>query len=106
MTFGDVQKFARASPILFAVLLVLLLASPALHAQTAGGTLRGQVTDPSGSFITNATVIVTTPGGDAITATTNRDGIYEFKNLAPGKCGVKVIAEGFAAFESANVEIL
>jgi hypothetical protein len=106
MTFGDVQKFARVAPILFAVLLVLLLASPALHAQTTGGTLRGQVTDPSGSFITNATVIVTTPSGDAITATTNRDGIYEFKNLAPGKYGVKVIAQGFAAFESSNLEIL
>jgi len=105
MTFGDVQNFARVAHILVAVLLVLLLASPALRAQTAGGTLRGQVTDPSGSFITNATVIVTTPGGDAITATTNRDGIYEFKNLAPGKYGVKVIAEGFAAFESANIEI-
>ena len=106
MTFGDVQKFARVAPILFAVLLALLLASPGLRAQTAGGTLRGQVTDPSGSFITNATVIVTTTGGDAITATTNRDGIYEFQNLASGKYGVKVIAEGFAAFESSNVEIL
>jgi hypothetical protein len=106
MTFGDLQKFARVAPILFAVLLALLLALPGLNAQTAGGTLRGQVTDPSGSFITNATVIVTTSGGDAITATTNRDGIYEFKNLAPGKYGVKVIAEGFAAFESSSVEIL
>ena len=106
MPFGDVQKIARVAPTLFAVLLVLLLASPALRAQTAGGTLRGQVTDPSGSFITNATVIVTTPGGDAITATTNRDGIYEFKNLAPGKYGVKVIAQGFAAFETSNIEVL
>ena len=105
MTFGGVQKTARVAPILFAVLLTLLLALPRLNAQTAGGTLRGQVTDPSGSFITNATVIVTTPAGGAMTATTSRDGIYEFKNLAPRKYGVKVIAQGFAAFE-ANVEIL
>jgi len=106
MTFGSVQKIARVAPTLFAVLLALLLASPGLYAQTAGGTLRGQVTDPSGSAIANATVIVTTPTGGAITGATNRDGIYEIKNLAPGKYGVKVISQGFAAFETSNVEVL
>jgi hypothetical protein len=77
-------------------------------AQTASGTgtLRGQVTDPSGSSIANATVIVATPTGNAITATTNREGIYEIKNLAPGKYGVKVISQGFAPFDTPNVEVL
>src|SRR6266446_1104539 len=106
MTFGGAQKIVRIALMLSAGVVALLLASPRVLAQTANSTLRGQVTDPSGSTIANATVIVTTPTGGAITAGTNRDGIYELKNLAPGKYDVKVIAEGFAAFETSNVEIL
>jgi len=101
MTLGRVQKIVLITPLLFAV----LLASP-LFAQTANGTLRGQVADPSGSVIAHATVIVTTATGNALTAITNRDGIYEFRNLIPGKYGVKVIAQGFAASETSNVEVL
>src|SRR5260370_6024878 len=73
---------------------------------TASGMRRGQVTDPEGSAIANATVIVPTPPGNAIPATTNREGIYEIKNLAQGKYGVKVISQGFAPFETSNVEVL
>jgi hypothetical protein len=95
--------------ILVALAVLLLQFLPRLlHAQTdsGSGVLRGQITDPSGSAVGNATVIVTTPAGDAITASTNRDGIYEVKGLAPGKYGVKVIAQGFTAFENPGVEIL
>jgi hypothetical protein len=106
MTFGGVQRIARIALNLLAVPLALLFASPGMLAQTASGTLRGQVTDPSGSVISNATVIVTTATGNALTAVTNRDGIYEFKSLIPGKYGVKVIAQGFAPFETSNVEVL
>src|SRR5712664_1397655 len=106
MTFGGAQNIARIALMLSAGVVALLLASPGVLAQTANGALRGQVTDPSGSTIANATVIVTTSTGGAITAATNRDGIYELKNLAPGKYDVKVISEGFAALETSNVEIL
>ena len=106
MILGGAQKIVRVSVVFFATLLMLLVGSPGLIAQTASGTLRGQVTDPSGSVIANATVIVTTAAGSALTAVTNRDGIYEFKNLIPGKYGVKVIAQGFASFEASNVDVL
>jgi Carboxypeptidase regulatory-like domain len=109
MIFSGIRRVSFVGFILSAAILALLMASTDLRAQgaqTANGTLRGQVTDPSGSAIANATVIVTTPAGNAITATTNRDGIYELKNLAPGKYGVKVVAQGFAPFESSNVQIL
>src|SRR5258708_4387314 len=107
MTFGGAQRVV-VTAFLLLVALALLFASPRMLAQTASGTgtLRGQVTDPSGSSIANATVIVTTPTGNAITATTNREGIYEIKNLAQGKYGVKVISQGFAPFETSNVEVL
>ncbi|HEY2545488.1 MAG TPA: carboxypeptidase regulatory-like domain-containing protein [Candidatus Acidoferrum sp.] len=99
--------------IVFGALLVLMattgFASPAPQtaqtpAQTSTGTLRGQVTDPSGAAIQNATVLVTT-ATVANTATTNRDGVFEVTGLAPGKYGVKVIATGFKTFEQAEITI-
>jgi len=74
------------------------------QASTATGTLRGQVTDPSGAAVTSATVLVSTAAG-AATATTNRDGLFEVTGLAPGKYSVKVIAPGFTTFEKPDVEI-
>src|ERR1700739_1063435 len=106
MNVGGVKKFRGIAFLLIAAGLASFLVLPPLSAQTATGTLRGQVTDPSGSVVANATVIVTTPAGNAITASTNREGIYEVKNLPPGKYGVKVIAQGFAPFEDADVQIL
>ncbi len=101
MSFGQVQKRTLT------ILIVLLsgMACLSLRAQTNTGTLRGQVTDPSGSAVGTATVLVTTPNGDAITANTNRDGVYEVKGLAPGKYGVKVIATGFTSFEKVDVDV-
>src|ERR1700738_3873609 len=101
MRFGPLQKYSVIC------LLTLFAALPIfpLGAQTSTATLRGQVTDPSGSAVGTATVLLTTPNGDAITANTNRDGIYEIKGLAPGNYGVKVIAPGFTQFEKDGVEI-
>jgi len=81
------------------------MAGSAAQTQQATGTLRGQVTDPSGAAVAEATVLVTTPSGAATTATTNREGNFEVKGLVPGKYGVKVIAPGFAAFEKAEIDI-
>jgi hypothetical protein len=100
MSFGPVQKYIVVLLFLFAA-----IGSP-LGAQTDTATLRGQVTDPSGSFVATATVLLTTPNGNAITANTNREGIYEFKGLAPGKYGLKVIATGFTSFEKDAVDIV
>lgn len=75
------------------------------QAQTGTGAVRGQVMDPSGAVVQNATVLVTTPSGAAITATTNKEGVFEVKGLAPGKYGVKVIAQGFTTFELPEMDI-
>jgi hypothetical protein len=106
------MSFRRVAKYLFSIAAVLPLALLAVSlvgrscsAQTGTGALRGQVTDPSGSAVTTATAIITTPTGPAITTTANRDGVYEVKGLTPGKYDVKVIAAGFTAFENANVQI-
>jgi hypothetical protein len=101
MSFGAVPKTILA---VATILLASLVTFP-LFAQTNTGTLRGQVTDPSGSAVGTATVVVTTPSGGAITANTNRDGIYEVKGLAPGQYEVKIIATGFTAFDRNDVQI-
>jgi hypothetical protein len=84
-----------------------LLAGHAL-AQSATGTIRGQVTDPSGAVVMNASVIATpAPGqpGEAKAATFGKDGTYEIKGLVPGTYSVSVVAQGFAPFEQTNVQV-
>jgi hypothetical protein len=87
------------------VSLALLFFAPGARAQKATGSLRGQVTDPSGSAITTARVTVTWPGGKVTTADTTRDGNFEVKDLPPGKYGVTVTAKGFSPFEMLDLEI-
>src|SRR6185437_13967934 len=100
----------RLSTTVLFVLLALVVPWRAM-AQGAGdgavgnSTLRGQVTDPSGSFISTATILLTTPGGDAITAQTDKNGNYEVKGLSPGKYGLKVIATGFTDFAKDAVDV-
>jgi len=86
-------------------LLLSLGFSARSFAQSATGTLQGQVTDPSGSAVPGASVLVTAASGAVVTVTTNRDGSYEAKNLASGNYGVQVLAKGFAVFESKEVMI-
>jgi hypothetical protein len=80
-------------------------ASAGLHAQTLFGALHGQVTDPSGAVVTDAVVLLTMPSGESLDTTTNKEGWYEFKALAPGRYTVKIVAPGFAVFTKENVEI-
>jgi hypothetical protein len=74
-------------------------------AQTAGGILRGQVTDPSGAAVAGAAVLLTAPSGASMDTTTNKDGAYEFKDLAPGKYQLKAVAKGFAMFTKSDVVV-
>src|SRR5882672_12411944 len=77
-----------------------------LAAQTPTGGLNGVVTDPSGGVIAKAAVRLTTTSGASLDTATNRDGVYEFKGLAPGTYTVKAVAKGFAIFTQEDVQIL
>ena len=88
---------------IFVVLFFAVLAAD-MPAQTASGTLRGRITDPSGAVIPKATVIATTADGKSATAVTNSQGIYEFKGLAPGDYTVTATAKGFAVDQEARGE--
>ena len=71
-----------------------------LHAQTELGTIAGTVTDPKGSAVPNAEVVVTHVA-TAITnkATTNGSGEFVVPNLVPGEYAVSVSAPGFKTTE-------
>ena len=88
-----------------AACLVILLAAAAAAGQGPNGTIRGQVTDPSGAAVAGATVLLTTPGGASMDTTTNKEGYYEFKELAPGSYQVKAVAPGFALFTKDGVAV-
>lgn len=96
-----VDKYRYFLIIAFAFLLFANLS----FGQAVAGSLRGQVTDPSGAAITNASVVMTPPAGNPVTVQTNSQGMYEFKSLPPGKYTLNVIAQGFTVYENDNVEI-
>ena len=75
--------------------------------QTASGILRGQVTDPSGAAIANASVVLTPAAASStpIKTQANGQGLYEFKGLAAGQYTLNVIVQGFALYENDNVVI-
>ncbi len=95
--------YLRVCAHILCVACLVLLALGLSAAQTNTGTLRGQVTDPSGASVSGAAVLLTTPSGASMDTTTNKDGIYEFKDLAPGKYEVKAVAQGFALFDKPDV---
>src|SRR5215831_6569289 len=99
------SKWREARPRLGMACLLAGVFALVLGAQTPTGALRGQVTDPSGGAVVGATVLLTTPSGAAMDTTTNKDGVYEFKDLVPGKYEVKAVAQGFAMFTKSGIMI-
>src|SRR5579864_5161100 len=89
---------------LIALIAILLTAGFALP-QTPSSEFRGQVTDPSGAAITNATVVMTPVTGSPVSTQTNAQGMFEFQKLAPGKYTLTVVATGFTLYENDNIEI-
>ncbi|HZR28595.1 MAG TPA: carboxypeptidase regulatory-like domain-containing protein [Terriglobales bacterium] len=74
---------------------LILLCAAQLWAQAAG-TLRGQVTDPSGAVVQGAAVTAKSESGQTTTTKTGKLGTYEVKGLTPGKYTVSVSAKGFS----------
>jgi hypothetical protein len=71
---------------------VCLVFASRLPAQTATGTLRGTLVDPSGGAVPNATVQATSATGQTVSANTNATGAYELSNLPAGPYTIQVTA--------------
>ena len=88
---------------IFALTLIALFASSA-PAQVAGtGTIQGSVTDPTGSYIPNATVTLTQQATQVKRVVqTDASGVYVFPNIEIGNYTLNVTAPGFATFVQKN----
>jgi hypothetical protein len=89
----------------FIAFIFLLSVSGLLAQSTALGSLRGQVSDPSGAAIPGASVIMTPAAGAPIVVQSNPQGAYEFKALPPGKYSLTVAGAGFAMYQNDNVVV-
>jgi hypothetical protein len=80
----------------FALVCALMSAAPVWAQVNATGTISGQVTDPGGASVPNATVKVTEQNtGVSETVTSGGDGYYTVPLLKPGVYSVEVTATGF-----------
>ncbi len=94
-------RSARRGRILLGAIILFLVSANLSFSQTAGGSLHGQVTDPSGAVVTKATVSVMTASGQTLIANTNSKGEYQLQGLAPGSYTVTAVADGFSTFQQA-----
>jgi hypothetical protein len=87
--------------------LVLVLAVPAaLLAQKFSGSIRGNVTDPSGAMIADAEVTATNSGtGEVLTERTNAEGEFVFPEVAIGVYEISVKKSGFKSYLAKGVEV-
>jgi len=87
------------------LLLLLLLVSGSVFAQTDSGRVRGTITDQQGAVVPNATVTLTNRGTNRTqTATSNGEGVYTFDAVPRGDYKVDVQQKGFKA-ESAQFTV-
>src|SRR5579872_4814427 len=82
---------------LFGLVVAILMATPVM-AQSATGTLTGQVTDQQGAVIANAEIRMVNPATNSTTTgQTNEVGRYTIPNVQPGTYDVTVAKTGFTS---------
>ncbi len=100
-----ISRFWKKAAFLASFAGLLFFCAGALAAQSPTASIRGQMTDPSGAAVTEATVLLTTPSGGSMDTVTNKEGFYEFKDLAPGNYEIKAVAKGFALFDKTGIAL-
>src|SRR5437660_10799138 len=96
------MKFLRQFTLLMPLTLIFSLA----RAQTSTTSLRGTVTDPSGSVVAEATVVLTNAEcRTERTATTGAQGGYQFLAVSPGTYTLDVTAKGFRIYAQTDLEL-
>jgi hypothetical protein len=106
MRFQNASRGVVCSFATIVVLAVSFFVPVLLHAQAAGATLSGNVTDPSSATIPNANVsIKNIETGISRDVTTNEAGFYNAPNLSPGIYEVSASAPGFSKLVQTNITL-
>lgn len=93
------MRYVLASFLFFASALVVV-------AQNDRGTITGEVKDPDGAVVPNATVIATNQGtGAESRTTTTATGNYTIPSLTAGRYTLSVEAKGFKKVVQENIEV-
>src|SRR6202790_1949134 len=105
--FSKIRTTKTATYFLTFVILVCSLWLPATaHAQVAGATLSGTVSDSSGAILPQATISIRNVATDITrTTTTSSAGFYSVPNLLPGSYDVKASAQGFSNHMATGVTL-
>src|SRR5579872_3954747 len=86
-----------------AVMAAVLAASA--WGQQPAGSISGRVLDPSGAVIPNASVSLTSAQGTTRTVSSDAQGHYALRQVAPGRYSVVAQAPGFAVFRKLGIQI-
>jgi len=99
------MRFSPYSIVVFSGL--VLAASSLLFGQTAAtGALIGTVADTTGAALSGSSVIATNDATEVRrTVATDSHGVYRFALLEPGRYGIEVQREGFAAQKRTGVQV-
>jgi Carboxypeptidase regulatory-like domain len=96
----------RAQRLLFSIL-VILTVNGTVFPQTSSTSLQGTVTDPSGSAIAGATVVLANSESKLERSMeTGTQGEYRFFAIPPGTYTLTVTAKGFSRYQQTGVQLL
>jgi hypothetical protein len=92
--------------LLVSVLVPAVLVSAPVHAQVAGATLAGTVTDASGAVVPSANVsIKNTATGVARDIRTDSVGFYSAPNLLPAVYDITAAVPGFSTYRQTGITL-
>jgi carboxypeptidase family protein len=105
MHISTSSSYSRFRHVIRALIVGAILALPLLLcAQSFRGSIRGKVTDPSGSLVASAKITATNRNTGLVrNTTTNAEGTYVLAELPAGIYDVRVEAAGFAPISEAAV---
>src|ERR1700761_8700722 len=86
------------------ILVTAISAGPAF-AQSATGTVRGTVTDPSGALVPQATITISNTAGFSRSISSSAAGSFDLSRLVPGRYSLTVKAKGFGTARVDDIEV-
>src|ERR1017187_1391829 len=103
---SDAMRQSALLRMMMTLLLCITVSSmQQLFAQSATGSLRGVVADPSGAVVPGATIGVVGLDGTKASAQSGADGSYQFEKLVPGTYSLSATAPGFYLAQTLTVKV-